>query len=96
MTDAELAIWTSAHDNGWIAVAAENPDGTWSAWAAPKGETVPVEYIEDDAALAVLSALASTSPRGDECKYAFLTHKLLTAPHQTLRPNIPSAAVHRC
>jgi hypothetical protein len=73
MTDAELAIWTSAHDNGWIAVAAENPDGTWSAWAAPKGETVPVEYIEDDAALAVLSALASTSPRGDECKYAFLT-----------------------
>ena len=36
----------SPHDNGWVTVVMEQPDGTFVAWAGP-GETVGVDYVED-------------------------------------------------
>ena len=43
-----LAVWTNIHDNGWITIAAEAPDGTFVGWAAPaETSNVTVDYIED-------------------------------------------------
>jgi len=38
-------IWQARHDNGWIAVVAEQPDGTFAASAGP-GEAAGVDYVE--------------------------------------------------
>ena len=42
-----LAVWTNVHDNGWVATAAETPDGTYAAWAAPDATAMAVDYVED-------------------------------------------------
>ena len=33
MIRRRLVIWQAKHDNGWISVVAEQPDGTFVAWA---------------------------------------------------------------
>ena len=43
-----MAVWTAAHDNGWVTSVVENPDGTFAAWAAPDGENAGVYTIEPD------------------------------------------------
>jgi hypothetical protein len=50
-----LAIWTSVHDNGWVANAVERPDGTFAAWAASDATTY-VDYVEDGPENAKLAA----------------------------------------
>jgi hypothetical protein len=45
--DRPLAVWTNAHDNGWVANAVEMPDGTFAAWAAPDATATGTDYIED-------------------------------------------------
>lgn len=47
MQPRQMALWSATHDNGWETTAAENVDGTFSAWAAPIDQTVPVDYVED-------------------------------------------------
>jgi len=43
-----LAIWRNMHDNGWVANAVENSDGTFAAWAAPDvTSTAIADYVED-------------------------------------------------
>ena len=47
-TPRPLAVWTNIHDNGWVAHAVENPDGTFAAWAAPDATgTAVADYVED-------------------------------------------------
>jgi hypothetical protein len=41
-----LMIWQARHDNGWTTVVAEQPDGTFVAWAGPD-DAVGVDYVED-------------------------------------------------
>jgi hypothetical protein len=41
-----LVVWEARHDNGWITIVMEQPDGTFVAWAG-LGETVGVDYVED-------------------------------------------------
>ena len=43
-----MAVWTAAHDNGWVTSVVENPDGTFAAWAAPDGEGAGVYTIQAD------------------------------------------------
>ena len=43
-----MAVWTAAHDNGWVTSVVENPDGTFAAWAAPDGESAGVYTIQPD------------------------------------------------
>ena len=82
-----LVIWQAHHDNGWISVVAEQPDGTFVAWAGP-GEAVGVDYIEDTPEHAQAGALfalkrksghATCSARCSD--WEMHTHELLvTAP----------------
>lgn len=52
-----LEVWTARHDNGWLAQAIENPDGTYAAWALPEGTTVSgPDYLEMDAETAKQAA----------------------------------------
>jgi hypothetical protein len=43
-----MAVWTAAHDNGWVTSVVENPDGSFAAWAAPDGEGAGVYTIQPD------------------------------------------------
>ena len=43
-----MAVWTAAHDNGWVTSVVENPDGSFAAWAAPDGEGAGVYTIQAD------------------------------------------------
>ena len=43
-----MAVWTAAHDNGWVTSVVENPDGSFAAWAAPDGESAGVYTIQPD------------------------------------------------
>jgi hypothetical protein len=56
-TESIRAVWMARHDNGWQTCAIENADGTFSAWAAPKGQTPTVDYIEMDAETAMTAAM---------------------------------------
>ena len=47
-----MAVWTAAHDNGWVTSVVENPDGSFAAWAAPDGEGAGVYTIQPDVASA--------------------------------------------
>ena len=49
MTDTvrrSLVLWEARHDNGWITIVMEQPDGTFVAWAGLE-ETVGLDYVED-------------------------------------------------
>ena len=46
MAIRRLLIQEARHDNGWIYIVAEQPDGTLVAWAGP-GTAIGVDYIED-------------------------------------------------
>jgi hypothetical protein len=89
MTDAvrrRLVVWEARHDNGWITIVMEQPDGTFVAWAG-LGATVGVDYVEDTpehAHAAAMFALkrksghAECSPR---CSlFEMRTHTMLVAP----------------
>jgi hypothetical protein len=52
----QLEYWAARHDNGWVANALQNPDGTYAAWAAPDSTLASVDYIEIDAATAMRAA----------------------------------------
>ena len=82
-----LAAWTAMHDNGWMTAVVENPNGTYSAWAAPNADVVSVDYMEDTpehARIAALFALkrksghAECSPRCS--RFEMRTHTMLVAP----------------
>jgi hypothetical protein len=47
MPERTLPVWRATHDNGWITTAAENADGTYSAWAAPADGSIALDYLED-------------------------------------------------
>ena len=51
-----LALWEARHDNGWITVVMEQPDGTFLAWAG-QGGAVGVDYVEDSPDFARAAAL---------------------------------------
>ena len=41
------ATWRNIHDNGWSSNVIENPDGTFSAWAAsPNAPWAVADYVE--------------------------------------------------
>jgi len=74
------------HDNGWITLVMEQPDGTLVAWAGP-AETVGVDYVEDTpehARAAAMFALkrksghAECSPRCSE--FELRMHTMLVGP----------------
>src|SRR5215204_1232825 len=44
----QMAVWTAAHDNGWLTSVVENPDGTFAAWAAPDGESAGIYTVQPD------------------------------------------------
>jgi hypothetical protein len=48
MTDRHRRIgsWIATHDNGWTVGAAENPDGTFVAWAGLSDHVVLPDYLE--------------------------------------------------
>lgn len=81
-----LAAWTALHDNGWITAVVENPNGTYSAWAAPNADVVSVDYMEDTpehAQIAALFALRRKSGHAEcspQCSgWEMHTHELLRA-----------------
>jgi hypothetical protein len=48
MMSAHHRHWQQKHDNGWLAHVAEQPDGTFLAWAAPAGALpLGIDYVED-------------------------------------------------
>ena len=51
-----MTLWTALHDNRWTTTVVENPDGTFSAWAAPDGETRRVDAVEHGAETAKRAA----------------------------------------
>jgi hypothetical protein len=51
-----LLVWIARHDNGWTSVVAEQPDGTFVAWAG-LGESIGVDYVEDTPEHAQAAAL---------------------------------------
>ena len=68
MPTRAFAVWIATHHNGWITTAAENADGTYSAWAAPIDSTPTVDYLEDGAAHARIAAeYALTRKTGHQC-----------------------------
>src|SRR5687768_12017167 len=80
-----LLVWKARHDNGWISVVMEQPDGTFIAWAG-QGEAIGIDYLEDGpehAQAAALFALnrksghATCSPRCSN--WEMHTHEMLTA-----------------
>jgi len=53
-------IWTARHANGWDTHVAETIEGTFAAWAAPRGIAGMTEYVdleESDARAAALRSL---------------------------------------
>jgi len=85
--DRILGVWTATHHNGWITTAAENPDGTYSAWAAPEGQTVPADYLEDGPEHARIAAeYALRQKTGHQCSdqcsgWTFHEHVIDTPEH---------------
>jgi hypothetical protein len=72
--DAESvrAVWINRHDNGWQTYAIKNADGTYSAWAAPEGQTPGVDYIEMDPETAMTAAMFALKQKSghDTCSTA--------------------------
>ena len=54
-----MAVWTAAHDNGWVTSVVENPDGSFAAWAAPDGEGAGIYTIQADVDSAKAAAEAA-------------------------------------
>ena len=83
-----LVVWEARHDNGWITLVMEQPDGTFVAWAG-LGHTIGVDYVEDSPehaqaaatfALKRKSGHAECSPRCSEPEMR--THTMLVTPGQ--------------
>ena len=83
-----LLVWKARHDNGWNTVVAEQPDGTFVAWAGP-GDAIGVDYVEDTPEHAQAGALfalnrktghASCSTRCTD--WEVHTHEMLVTPPQ--------------
>jgi len=51
-----LVVWEARHDNGWITLVIEQPDGTFIAWAGT-GDGIGVDYVEDSPEFARAAAL---------------------------------------
>ena len=49
-------VWEARHDNGWITLVIEQPDGTFIAWAGT-GDAIGVDYVEDSPEFARAAAL---------------------------------------
>jgi hypothetical protein len=60
------AVWMARHDNGWQTYAIENADGTFSAWAAPEGQTPSVDYLEMDPDTAKAAAMFALSKKSGD------------------------------
>jgi hypothetical protein len=80
-----LLIWEARHDNGWISVVMEQPDGTFVAWAG-RGETIGVDYIEDTPGHAQAGALFALKRKSGHAKcssrcsdWEMRTHEILVA-----------------
>lgn len=55
-----LVVWEALHDNGWITLVIEQPDGTFVAWAG-LGEAIGVDYVEDTPVQAQAAAMFALS-----------------------------------
>ena len=80
-----LLVWRARHDNGWSTVVAEQPDGTFVAWAGP-GEAIGVDYVEDGpehaqaAALFALNRKSGHATCSTRCTdWEMHTHQVLVA-----------------
>src|SRR4029453_17816014 len=80
-----LVIWEAHHDNGWVSVVMEQPDGTFVAWAGPAG-VIGADYVEDSPehaqagavfALKRKSGHATCSPRCSD--WHMRTHEVTVA-----------------
>jgi hypothetical protein len=54
-----MRVWRAKHDNGWATMVVENPDGRFSAWAAPDGKPVFVYTVEQEAYRGKMAAKAA-------------------------------------
>ena len=83
-----LAVWEARHDNGWITLVMEQPDGIFVSWAG-LSETIGVDYVEDSpehAHAAAMFALKRKSGHA-ECSarcsdFEMRAHKMLVTPLQ--------------
>ena len=57
-----LVVWEARHDNGWITLVIEQPDGTFVAWAG-LGEAIGVDYVEDTPEQAQAAAMFALKRR---------------------------------
>jgi hypothetical protein len=70
VNDIPLRSWIARHDNGWITLVEERPNGTWGAWAHPEGAPVlDPDYIEmDDLSAQAAAEFALREKSGhDQC-----------------------------
>lgn len=80
-----LLVWRARHDNGWSTVVAEQPDGTFIAWAG-QGDVIGVDYVEDGpehaqaAALFALNRKSGHVACSNRCTdWEMHTHQVLVA-----------------
>jgi hypothetical protein len=65
-----LTAWTATHDNGWVAVVCEQPDGTFAVLVAPPGaRDVASDALESSgpAARTTAEAILRTKSGHDLC-----------------------------
>ena len=96
-----MAVWTATHDNGWLTRVVENPDGSFSAWAAPDGDSVPVQSAADAEAgkLAADDALERETGH-TECSarctaWSLRSYAVFDGPRATRRPKQRRAVASR-
>jgi hypothetical protein len=88
-TQRSLAVWEARHDDGWITIVMEQPDGTFVAWAG-QGDSIGVDYVEDGPEFARAAALFALKRKSghDRCSagctdFEMRTHTILvTPPHR--------------
>jgi hypothetical protein len=80
-----LLVWEARHDNGWTSVVAEQPDGTFVAWAG-RADTIGVDYVEDTPEHAQAGALYALNRKSGHAKcssrcsdWEMRTHEILVA-----------------
>jgi hypothetical protein len=85
-TQRSLALWEACHDNGWITIVMEQPDGTFVAWAG-QGDAIGVDYVEDGPDFARAAALFALKRKSghDRCSarctdFEMRTHTMLVTP----------------
>ena len=83
-----LVIWEALHDSNWKTVVAEQPDGTFVAWAG-QGDAIGVDYVEDTpehaqaAAMFALKRKSGHTECSPQCSlWELRTHTMLVTPRR--------------